>query len=49
MAKNRNFGGAKGVLGCSFIFIYFSHLNSYNKIVSNSLSNWKGLHPASLV
>jgi len=35
MAKIRSFGGAKGVLGCSFIVTYYSHLNSYNKIVSN--------------
>jgi hypothetical protein len=43
MAKNQSFGGAKGVLGCSFIFTYFSHLNSHNKFVSNYLSNWKNL------
>jgi len=37
MTKNRNFGWAKGVLGYLFIFTYLGHLNSYNRIISNSL------------
>jgi hypothetical protein len=38
--KNRNFGRA------SFIFTYFSHLNTQINIVSKYISNWKAFPPA---
>jgi hypothetical protein len=37
---------AKGLLCRSFIFTYLRHLNSQNNIVSNFISNCKGLIPA---
>jgi hypothetical protein len=43
LPKTKIWGWREGLLCCSFIFAYLSHVIRQNNIVSHYLSNWKGL------